>query len=121
MNSEQVERHIRYRITGLLHVGRLKPGDLLPSIRSLAKEIGDLQLENACLERLSQEKLPPNIEGKSPEELENIKRLPTGLNHTIAQLDNERSNHRLCICERSLRECMAEESASSSVRLTIAE
>lgn len=40
MNGEQVERHLRYRITGLLHVGRLRPGDLLPSIRSLAREIG---------------------------------------------------------------------------------
>jgi DNA-binding transcriptional regulator YhcF (GntR family) len=40
MNSEQVERHLRYRIVGLLHVGRLKRGDLLPSIRSVAKETG---------------------------------------------------------------------------------
>lgn len=40
MNGEQVERHLRYRIVGLLHVGRLKRGDLLPSIRSLAKETG---------------------------------------------------------------------------------
>jgi DNA-binding transcriptional regulator YhcF (GntR family) len=40
MNGEQVERHIRYRITGLLHVGRLRAGDLLPSIRGLAREIG---------------------------------------------------------------------------------
>lgn len=40
MNSEQVERHLRYLIVGLLHVGRLKRGDLLPSIRSVAREIG---------------------------------------------------------------------------------
>jgi DNA-binding transcriptional regulator YhcF (GntR family) len=40
MNSEQVERHLRYRIIGLLHVGRLRRGDLLPSIRAVAKEIG---------------------------------------------------------------------------------
>lgn len=40
MNSEQVERHIRYRIIGDLHVGRVQQGDLLPSIRSLAKEVG---------------------------------------------------------------------------------
>lgn len=40
MNSEQVERHLRYRIVGLLHVGRLKRGDLLPSIRSVARETG---------------------------------------------------------------------------------
>ena len=40
MNGEQVERHLRYMITGLLHVGRLRGGDLLPSIRSLAREIG---------------------------------------------------------------------------------
>jgi GntR family transcriptional regulator len=40
MNSEQVERHLRYRIIGLLHVGRLKRGDLLPSIRSVANETG---------------------------------------------------------------------------------
>ncbi|HLM66410.1 MAG TPA: GntR family transcriptional regulator [Longimicrobium sp.] len=40
MNSEQVERHLRYLIVGLLHVGRLKRGDLLPSIRGVAREIG---------------------------------------------------------------------------------
>ena len=40
MNSEQVERHLRYRIVGLLHVGRLRRGDLLPSIRSVARETG---------------------------------------------------------------------------------
>lgn len=40
MNGELVERHLRYMITGLLHVGRLRPGDLLPSIRTLAREIG---------------------------------------------------------------------------------
>lgn len=40
MNSSQVERHLRYQIIGLLHVGRLKRGDLLPSIRGLARELG---------------------------------------------------------------------------------
>lgn len=40
MNSTQVERHLRYQIIGLLHVGRLKRGDLLPSIRGLARELG---------------------------------------------------------------------------------
>lgn len=40
MNSDQVERHLRYRIIGLLHVGRIRRGDLLPSIRGVAKELG---------------------------------------------------------------------------------
>lgn len=40
MNSEQVQRHLRYRLIGLLHVERLKRGDLLPSIRGIAKELG---------------------------------------------------------------------------------
>lgn len=40
MNIEQVERHLRYRIVGLLHVGRLRRGDLLPSIRAVARETG---------------------------------------------------------------------------------
>lgn len=40
MNSSQVERHLRYRIIGLLHVGRVRRGDLLPSIRAVAKELG---------------------------------------------------------------------------------
>lgn len=40
MNGTQIERHLRYRIIGLLHVGRLTRGDLLPSIRGVAKELG---------------------------------------------------------------------------------
>ncbi|WP_420127109.1 GntR family transcriptional regulator [Longimicrobium sp.] len=40
MNSSEVQRHLRYRIVGLLHVGRLKRGDLLPSIRGMARELG---------------------------------------------------------------------------------
>lgn len=40
MNSEQAERHLRYRIVGLLHVGKLKRGDALPSIRRVAHETG---------------------------------------------------------------------------------
>jgi DNA-binding transcriptional regulator YhcF (GntR family) len=40
MNSEQAERHLRYLIVGLLHVGRLKRGDPLPSIRAFAAEVG---------------------------------------------------------------------------------
>ncbi|MBV9109489.1 MAG: GntR family transcriptional regulator [Gemmatimonadetes bacterium] len=40
MNNEQTTRHLRYLIVGLLHVGRLKRGDALPSIRAVAKEIG---------------------------------------------------------------------------------
>jgi DNA-binding transcriptional regulator YhcF (GntR family) len=40
MNSEQTERHLRYLIAGLLHVGRLKRGDPLPSIRAFAADVG---------------------------------------------------------------------------------
>jgi DNA-binding transcriptional regulator YhcF (GntR family) len=40
MDNEQTTRHLRYLIVGLLHVGRLKRGDALPSIRTIAKEIG---------------------------------------------------------------------------------
>ncbi|HEX8242624.1 MAG TPA: GntR family transcriptional regulator [Longimicrobium sp.] len=40
MNSEQTMRQLRYRITGLLHVGRLRRGDPLPSIRAVARELG---------------------------------------------------------------------------------
>lgn len=40
MNSEQVQQHLRYRLIGLLHVERLKRGDLLPSIRGIARELG---------------------------------------------------------------------------------
>jgi DNA-binding transcriptional regulator YhcF (GntR family) len=32
------QRRLRYRIVGLLHAGRLRPGDRLPSIRELADE-----------------------------------------------------------------------------------
>jgi len=39
-NGKQTERHLRYFILGQLHVGRLKPGDALPSIRQVAKETG---------------------------------------------------------------------------------
>lgn len=39
-NGKQTERHLRYFILGQLHVGRLKPGDPLPSIRQVAKETG---------------------------------------------------------------------------------
>jgi DNA-binding transcriptional regulator YhcF (GntR family) len=40
MNSEQVQRHLRYHLIGLLHVERLKRSDLLPSIRSVARQLG---------------------------------------------------------------------------------
>jgi DNA-binding transcriptional regulator YhcF (GntR family) len=40
MNSEQVQQHLRYRLIGLLHVERLTRGDLLPSIRGVARELG---------------------------------------------------------------------------------
>ena len=40
MNSEQVQRHLRHLIVGLQHVGRLKRGDPLPSIRTFAAEVG---------------------------------------------------------------------------------
>ncbi len=39
-NGRNTERHLRYRIMGLVHVGRLKPGDPLPSIRQVARETG---------------------------------------------------------------------------------
>lgn len=39
-NGEHPERHLRYLILGLLHVGRLKPGDPLPSIRQVARDTG---------------------------------------------------------------------------------
>lgn len=38
--GKQTERHLRYYILGQLHVGRLRPGDPLPSIRQVAKETG---------------------------------------------------------------------------------
>ena len=40
MNSEQAQRHLRHLIVGLQHVGRLKRGDPLPSIRTFASEVG---------------------------------------------------------------------------------
>lgn len=40
MNGEQVERHLRHHILGLLHVGRLKRGVPLPSIRGMAAKLG---------------------------------------------------------------------------------
>lgn len=40
MNGEQTTRYLRYFIYGLLHVGKLKRGDELPSIRAVAREIG---------------------------------------------------------------------------------
>jgi DNA-binding transcriptional regulator YhcF (GntR family) len=39
-NGRDTERYLRYFILGQLHVGRLKPGDALPSIRQVAKETG---------------------------------------------------------------------------------
>jgi len=39
-NGDSPERHLRHLILGLLHVGRLRPGDSLPSIRQVAKETG---------------------------------------------------------------------------------
>lgn len=39
-NATNPERHLRYLILGMLHVGRLKPGDPLPSIRQVARETG---------------------------------------------------------------------------------
>lgn len=38
--GKQTERHLRYLILGQLHVGRLRPGDPLPSIRQVAKDTG---------------------------------------------------------------------------------
>jgi len=38
MDSEETRRQLRYLIVGLLHVGRVRRGDPLPSIRSVAKE-----------------------------------------------------------------------------------
>ena len=36
----EIEKRLRYRILGLLHAGRLQPGERLPSIRALAREEG---------------------------------------------------------------------------------
>lgn len=58
LNGEQVERHLRYQIIGLLHVGRLKPGVPLPSIRSVAKTLGvDHRLVAAAYRSLETEGL----------------------------------------------------------------
>src|SRR4051812_23472079 len=40
MNGEATEQHLRYLIVGLLHVGRLRRGDPLPSIRAVARDFG---------------------------------------------------------------------------------
>jgi DNA-binding transcriptional regulator YhcF (GntR family) len=40
MEGEETERHLRYLIVGLLHVGRIRRGDALPSIRATARELG---------------------------------------------------------------------------------
>jgi len=40
MNGEQVVRHLRYQIVGLMHVGRLRRGVPLPSIRGVARTLG---------------------------------------------------------------------------------
>jgi DNA-binding transcriptional regulator YhcF (GntR family) len=37
---QEVEERLRYQILGLLHAGRLRPGDRLPSIRQLARDEG---------------------------------------------------------------------------------
>ncbi|HEU4557398.1 MAG TPA: GntR family transcriptional regulator [Longimicrobium sp.] len=58
MNGEQVERHLRYHITGLLHVGRLKRGVPLPSIRGVAASLGvDHRLVAAAYRALEAEGL----------------------------------------------------------------
>lgn len=40
MIGEATEQHLRYLIVGLLHVGRLRRGDPLPSIRAVARDFG---------------------------------------------------------------------------------
>ena len=58
MNGDQVERHLRYHIMGLLHVGRLKRGVPLPSIRSVAAGLGaDHRLVAAAYRALEAEGL----------------------------------------------------------------
>ncbi|HEX9936797.1 MAG TPA: GntR family transcriptional regulator [Longimicrobium sp.] len=58
MNGEQVERHLRYHIMGLLHVGRLKRGVPLPSIRGMAATLGvDHRLVAAAYRSLETEGL----------------------------------------------------------------
>ncbi len=39
-NIESIEVQLRYRIIGQLHTGRLRPGDRLPSIRELSRQLG---------------------------------------------------------------------------------
>jgi len=58
MNGEQIERHLRYMITGLLHVGRLQRGVPLPSIRGTAASLGvDHRLVAAAYRALEAEGL----------------------------------------------------------------
>lgn len=58
VNAEQVERHLRYQIVGLLHVGRVKRGVPLPSIRGVARSLGvDHRLVAAAYRRLAAEGL----------------------------------------------------------------
>lgn len=58
MNGEQIERHLRYLITGLLHVGRLQRGVPLPSIRGTAASLGvDHRLVAAAYRTLEAEGL----------------------------------------------------------------
>lgn len=58
MNEDQVERHLRYHIMGLLHVGRLKRGAPLPSIRGMAANLGaDHRLVAAAYRSLETEGL----------------------------------------------------------------
>jgi DNA-binding transcriptional regulator YhcF (GntR family) len=40
MDGEETERQLRYLIVGLLHVGRVRRGDPLPSIRGVARDFG---------------------------------------------------------------------------------
>ncbi|HET7275817.1 MAG TPA: GntR family transcriptional regulator [Longimicrobiaceae bacterium] len=37
--ADPIELQLRYRIIGLLHTGRLQPGDRLPSIRTISREM----------------------------------------------------------------------------------
>jgi len=58
MNGERIERHLRYMITGLLHVGRLQRGVPLPSIRGTAASLGvDHRLVAAAYRALEAEGL----------------------------------------------------------------
>lgn len=54
--SRKLVRELRHRVVGLLHAGRLQPGDRLPSIRQMAREMdADHRAVAAAYRRLEQD------------------------------------------------------------------